>query len=75
MGEASATIAKEVAMKKQKRELGFDEPMPMAKPGPGVAETVRLYELYAAQVRSVESYLRPRAVTFETVATTDVRLK
>ena len=62
-------------MKKVKREVGFDEPMPMAKPGPGVAETVRLYELYAAQVRTVESYLQPGVVTFETTATTDVRLK
>jgi hypothetical protein len=62
-------------MKKAKRELGFDEPMPMAKPGPGVAETVRLYELYAAQMRAVERYLQPSVVTFETAATTDVRLK
>ncbi len=62
-------------MKKGKREIGFDEPVPMAKAGPGVAQAVRLYELYAAQVRMVESYQQPGTVIFESTATTDVRLK
>jgi hypothetical protein len=62
-------------MKKGKREVGFDEPIPMAKPGPGVAETVRLYELYAAQVRTVASYFQPCTAAFEMGASTNVRLK
>jgi hypothetical protein len=62
-------------MKKQKRVVGFDTPVPMAKAGPGVAEAVRLYELYAAKVRMVESYTNPEPVLFEMGATTDVRLK
>jgi hypothetical protein len=60
-------------MKKGKREFGFDEPVPMAKAGPGVAQAVRLYELYAAQVRMVESYQQLGTVVFESSATTDVR--
>jgi hypothetical protein len=62
-------------MKKGKREVGFDEPIPMAKAGPGVAQAVRLYELYAVQVRMVESYQQRGAVIFESTATTDVRVK
>jgi hypothetical protein len=62
-------------MKKRKREIGFDEPVPMAKAGPGVAQTVRLYELYAAHIRMVESYQQPGTAIVDSTATTDVRLK
>ena len=34
--------------------LGFEEPFPMADPGPGVAEIVQLYSQYAEHLQQVE---------------------
>ncbi len=39
-------------------ELGFARPIPMERPGPGVADVVQLYNMYATQMRVVEQYQR-----------------